>query len=122
MESQKLKKYLALLLIFSCTNVFSFDFLEKKYELSICSEDGKKCKKQTQSLSFKVDVKKSLVIINFYENGVFDSSQSLDRCKVIDAKNWDCFYSFPLQYGKYEVRFNMSDNRLTSDVQTHRYK
>jgi hypothetical protein len=117
-----MKKYLPLFLIFLCSNVFSFDFLEKRYELLLCTEDGKNCKKQTQSLAFKVDVKKSLVIINFYENGVFDSSQSLDRCKVIDSKNWDCFYSYPLQSGKYEVRFNMSNGRLTNDIQTHRYK
>jgi len=117
-----LKYCLGMLLLFVSTQALPFDFLNKKYDLYICNEDGKNCKKDPSQVSFKVDVKKSIVIRTIYVDGVFDSSKALDKCKVIDAKNWECTYTNATPFGNSYIVHNMSEGRLSIDVPTARFK
>jgi hypothetical protein len=117
-----LKHCLGMLLLIVSTQALSFDFLNKKYDIYICNTDGKNCKKESSQISFKVDAKKSIVIMTAYENGVFDSSKALDKCKVIDAKNWECTYTYTSSFGNVHWLYTMSNGRLSNDVPTVRFK
>jgi hypothetical protein len=111
-----------MLLLIVSTQALSFDFLNKKYDLYICNEDGKNCKKSSTQVSFRVDVKKSIVIRTIYDDGVFDSSKALDKCKVINAKNWECTHTQTTPIGNIYTVHNMSEGRLSIDVPTARFK
>ena len=117
-----LKHCLGMLLLIVSTQALSFDFLNKKYDLYICNEDGKNCKKSSTQVSFRVDVKKSIVIRTIYDDGVFDSSKALDKCKVINAKNWECTHTQTTPIGNIYTVHNMSEGRLSIDVPTARFK
>ena len=116
------KKFVSVFLLIISTNAFSFNLFEKKYDLYVCGADGKNCKKEPTQVSFKVDGKKSIVIMTIYENGKFDSSKALDRCKVIDNKNWECTLTFKSSVGDIHWIYTMSDGRLSNDVPTNRFK
>jgi hypothetical protein len=116
------KKCASVLLFAISSNAFSFNLFEKKYDVYICAADGKNCKKESTQLSFKVDDKKSIIIMTIYANGEFDSSKALDRCKVIDNKNWECTLTAKSSLGDIHWVYTMSDGRLSNDVPTHRFK
>lgn len=63
-----------------------------------------KCKNQTDAMAcssacekregmkgeFKVSTDKSTVMWILYENGAIKGNNTIDNCKVVDAKNWAC--------------------------------
>ena len=110
------------LLFVISTNTYSFELFEKKYDVYICGDDGKGCRKDSIQLSFKVDDKKNIVIMNFYDKGKFDSSKALEKCKVINSKNWECVNTLRSTYGSSQVVYTMSDGRLSDDSSTTKFK
>jgi len=48
------------------------------------------CKKHERTIDFKVNVQKSIVIQNFFNNGDMIGSAALENCKVVDSNNWYC--------------------------------
>ena len=117
-----LMKCIGILFLTFSTQTFCLDLFEKKYDVFSCDIDGKNCKKHPIQLSFKVDDKKGIVIMNMYEKGQFDSAKALEKCKVIDNKNWECTYSIKSPQGVNQWIYTMSDGRLSNDVPTTRFK
>lgn len=64
----------------SCVSCESTDFYEK----------GKSIHKI--EYEFKIDKEQNRVMKVVYDLGKVSSSDYLDNCKVIDSKNWICFY------------------------------
>ncbi len=53
----------------------------------ICSAQ---CKPTNISIDYKVNDKNSVVISTMYEADKLISSQSYDKCQIVDEKNWKC--------------------------------
>jgi len=48
------------------------------------------CKPTNRSIDYKINDKNSVVISTMYEADKLISSQSYDKCQIVDEKNWKC--------------------------------
>lgn len=91
------------------------------YNLYTCKSEqdayacNSKCTTEEAKLDFKVNPTNNVVQISGFEKGKLINTSSLDKCKVIDAKNWTCGEGYTVdQLGTYNYKQAMNDGLYIS--------
>lgn len=75
---------------------FAFNFLDKNLQAYECSNEyeARSCNKckivKSVKVDFKINIETSSIIQQAFEDKKLISSHSLEKCKIVDKKNWEC--------------------------------
>ena len=90
------KNIIACLSVFIFFNSYGANFFSNSFDLYSCSteDDAKNCTKckpiKDATMQVEVNVEKSVVLVTYYDGSKNLGSNSLENCKIVDKKNWQC--------------------------------
>jgi hypothetical protein len=100
---KKLLFFVFLLLISSSSNArYSFFTCAKGTDAYSCSGSCEEAK--DNSVDLKVNTQTSTVIFLMYTDKKLVLTQTLDNCKIIDSKNWECDENHGMVNGQWYKR------------------
>ena len=89
-----MKSFIGVALCMITFNCYSFPWDRPKLLSCETSDDAlicnAKCSPTNASIDYKISDKNNVVIANIYEGEKLISSQSYDKCQIVDEKNWKC--------------------------------
>ena len=89
-----MKRILFFALCVLAMNAYSFPWDRAKLLSCESSDDAlicsAQCKSTNASIDYKINDKNNIVIATEYKNDKLISSQSYDKCQIVDEKNWKC--------------------------------
>lgn len=105
-------------------DVFAISIFDKKLDVYICKSEAEatacnSCiKEKNTKAQYKVNINSHVVLMQIYENGKLYSSSTLDSCKVVNEKNWDC--SSYKSYGN--GGYNSTKSTMNNGVHSHSHE
>ena len=92
------------LLLFSANSIarYSMFLCTKGTDAYSCSGSCKKV--ENASTDFKINIQKNTVIFLQYTKNKLDLTETLEMCKIVDSKNWECDNNYGMIEGQWYSR------------------
>jgi len=89
-----MKRFIFFVLCLTAMSAHSFPWDRSKLLSCESSEDAllcsARCKPTNATIDYKINDRNNVVISTIYEDEKLISSQSYDKCQIVDEKNWKC--------------------------------